>query len=721
MENKHLHQNALVELIRNQLRSLLDVAILTRKSKELTVDGFKSLSNGAPIYELGEPGKNLQSESSGVISKPAIELIKNQLESLLSVIELEIEETPVQITGFRWKNLHECLVSSLDKSWEITDQSEHVFRYKLDSASKHLNQNSLVELIHNQLRNLLDIVILTHKGKELKIDGFKLISDSASIHEIKYHQAASPSSSLGSVVIYEPRIEFIKRQLESLLSVVELESDGSITSVDGFRLRNLSDWLVSEPTDPSEILEYAASRCNCDCIMCYNKGAPSSLALKNSQRSAADEFNEIETRLNYLSSSENLSLFPSLGIGWDATAHPYFLEIIHALREKTSKPLRISTSGKKLTSKMVNELADLKPLYFYLSLNSSSPQHRKRLMKDNEPEIAIAAPKLLRDKVIPYAVVIVPWPMESIDEMCDDLQKTIIYADNCGAHLVEVNLPGYSECFSSQELFNLDDVWKACISTLRKLREETGCPIVAMPTMYEENLYEPRKNLPRIIGLVQNSPAAQCGLKKGDIITAINNISVKSRPQARDMLSMLQKGEYKEANITVQRANQKLDVRINKNDFSYPFTREFDNHLGIIFMGTGLRLSYIERLKEIIDEHKAKNTLFLSSTLVKPTFEQCLRESHLLSSSDLRINIEVPHNKYFGGNVFMGDLLVVQDFIDHIRDYLKREQAPDLVVIPSSPFGLGAWKRDLTGRVYLDIEREVGIPVRLLECTSIYD
>ena len=552
-------------------------------------------------------------------------------------------------------------------------------------------------------------------------DGFKLLSDKSAIYEIEHSGEASSSPGLGSVVLYEPRIELIKRQLESLLSVVELEANGTVAHVDGFRLKNLSDWLVSGSGDPGEILEYAASRCNCDCIMCYNKGNPPSLALKSSKKSTIDEFNEIRTRLNYFAPSEGVSLFPSLGTSWEVTAHPHFMEILRSLRERTSKPLRITTNGKNLTPKMVNELADLKPLYLYLSLNSSSRQRRQRLMRDDKPHIAISAPKLLRDKGIPYAAVIVPWPIDSIGEMCDDLHKTIIYADDCGAHLVEVNLPGYSKWLSPQETFNLDEVWKACISTVRKLREETGCPIVAMPTMYEENLYEERKNLPRVIGLVRNSPAAQSGLKQGDIITAINKIPVRTRPQARDMLSMLQKGEYKQADLTVDRESQKFNIQINLNDFSYPFTRAFDKHLGIIFMGTGLRLSYIERLKEIIDEHRAKDILFLSSTLVRPTFEQCLRESRLLASTDLKINIEVPQNSYFGGNVFMGDLLVVQDFIDCIKEYLLKNHEPDLVVIPSSPFALGDWKRDLTGRVYLDIEREVGIPVKLLDCEPIYD
>ncbi len=599
--------------------------------------------------------------------------------------------------------------------------TEHVFRYKLDKDDRHLHRNAVAELITSQLRNLLDVATLTQGGRELKVDGFKLLSDQESVYEIGHSGAASPLPSLGTTVLYEPRIELIKRQMESLLSVVELEADGAVAHVDGFRLKNLSDWLVPSSGDPGEILEYAASRCNCDCIMCYNKGNPPSLALKSSKRRATDEFNEIKARLNYFSPAEGVSLFPSLGTSWEVTAHPYFMEILRSLREKNSKPLRITTNGRNLTPKMTEELAKFKPLYLYLSLNSSSPQRRQRLMRDDKPQIAISAPKLLRDKGIPYAVVIVPWPVDSIGEMCDDLHKTIIYANDCGAHLVEVNLPGYSRWFSHQKMFNLDEVWKACVSTIRGLREEMGCPIVAMPTMYEENLYEERKNLPRIIGLVQNSPAARSELSKGDIITAINNIPVGTRPQARDMLSMLQKGEYKQADLAVDREHQKFTVKINLDDFSYPFTKAFDKHLGIIFMGTGLRLSYIERLKEIIDEHKAKQVLFLSSALVRPTFEQCLRESRLLDAADLKINIEVPQNSYLGGNIFMGDLLVVQDFIDCIEQYLLGNSEPDLIVIPSSPFALGNWKRDLTGRVYLDIEREVGIPVRLLDCDTIYD
>lgn len=136
-------------------------------------------------------------------------------------------------------------------------------------------------------------------------------------------------------------------------------------------------------------------------------------------------------------------------------------------------------------------------------------------------------------------------------------------------------------------------------------------------------------------------------------------------------------------------------------------------------MGAGLRMSYIEDLRKIIEGYRARRVLFLSSELIRPTFEQCLAESHLFGVGQL--DIEVPKNNFFGGNIFMGDLLVVQDFIDCIKDYLiQKEYQPDLIIIPSSPFNLSRWGRDITGRVYLDIERETGIPVELLDCSTTY-
>ncbi len=105
----------------------------------------------------------------------------------------------------------------------------------------------------------------------------------------------------GNTALYEPWIDLIRRQLERLLSLVELEQDGRPVTVDSFRLRNLADWLVPASVDPVAVIASAGSHCDLDCVFCYNKGNPPSLALRSPERSAARELHETITCLRYTS------------------------------------------------------------------------------------------------------------------------------------------------------------------------------------------------------------------------------------------------------------------------------------------------------------------------------------------------------------------------------------------------------------------------------------
>ena len=105
---------------------------------------------------------------------------------------------------------------------------------------------------------------------------------------------------------------------------------------------------------------------------------------------------------------------------------------------------------------------------------------------------------------------------------------------------------------------------------------------------------------------------------------------------------------------------------------------------------------------------------------MQPTLEKRIRETPF--PDEIKLHLRVPPNRCLGGNIFMGDLLMVDDFIAAVKDFLEEGRvSPDLVVIPSSPFHISGWERDLSGRVYKDIERVTGIPVGLIECDPIFD
>lgn len=616
----------------------------------------------------------------------------------------------------------------------MNKEDDYIFRYPLEERETGSSRDSLMEMIRTQLESLLGLLSLYQGHEEAKVDGFRLMNEGETIHPIfsspPHPERPSPSSpsgkegkaafqSLRNAELYEPRIPHIKRMLESLLSVIILESNGKPVKIDGFRLKDLNHWLVPSAGDPAEVFDHLATRCDCDCNFCYLRGNPPSLALEQPRRKSEEEWHEVHTRLKYFFPRGKRSLFPTLGSPYEFLSHPRALELLRELRGKTERPFRFSTNGNRLTADFLRELSALKPVYLYLSLNSSCPARRKEIMGTSNPEVAIGSLPLLKEQKIPFAVIIVPWPFPSKEEMLSDLRETVAYTDRHDAHLVEVSLPGFSRYFSRELLFDREDVWSSVVSEIRDLRRKVECPLLVKPSLYEETRHERKFNLPAVIGVVKNSPADLSGLKAGDLLLSVAGLKVSSRPQARDLLHLHHQNRTPFLSLSVQRGREILEMNLLPGQHGYPYARETDHHWGMIFMGSGFRPSLLEDLKALIAHHRAKKVLLFSSALVKPVFLQLLQESALFGG--IQIHAEVPENRYFGGNIMMGDLLVVQDFIEAIREYLQKNAPPDLIVIPSSPFSLGQWGRDLEGRVYLDIERAVGLPVALLDCEPIYD
>jgi hypothetical protein len=611
------------------------------------------------------------------------------------------------------------------------------FRYRLDGARREpIHSGRLAEMMRQQLRNILDIAQPLREECEVSLDAFRWLGPERRQYEIYQggcrEKAVSglpaarhadvddiPYQSLANASLYEPRIEFIARQLASLLSVVELESAGKPVEIDGFRLRDLEDWVGPHAATAADIFNHAATHCQYDCVFCYNRGLLPSL--QQAHEGPEDTRKVLEKRVGLYNPRAGRGLFPTFGSPREVLAHPRILPLLRQLREVTDEPFRLCTNGGALDGEFVEALAELSPLYVDLSLNSASPERRSLLMGDRQPEKAIAVPDLLSEAGIPFAVTIVAWPLPGLMEMLEDLERTAGFADAAQARMVQVNLPGYSRFFCDSEPFDTATVWGETVRVAQRLRGAVSCPVVVSPSLCEENITRERKNQPEVIGVVKNSPAARWGLAAGDMVTAVNGIPVSGRPQARDLLSLLQKSGGRGA-LTVVREGKEIELCGKTADWSYPFDTATGTHLGAVFMGAGLRSGYLERLEALVRENAARETLFLTSTLVRPTLEQLLRERPLSLPQEGRLRLAVPRNRFFGGNIVLGDLLVVQDFIDFLSEYAGVEEArPDLVVIPSSPFHLSGWGRDLTGRPYQDIERETGLRVRLLECHPIWE
>ena len=341
-------------------------------------------------------------------------------------------------------------------------------------------------------------------------------------------------------------------------------------------------------------------------------------------------------------------------------------------------------------------------------------------MQDPEPMIALNALGHLKTVEIPFTVVIVPWPFPSTELMIDDLKETIAFAKTFDPALIQISLPGYGRSSSSKELFNHNQVWNKIRTTTQELRPHTDCPLVIRPGLYEEADYPSRVNDPLVTGVIKGSPACLAGIRAGDRILKVNGLPVKNRPQTRVLLRTIHESDLSTTSLTVKRAKEPVDLEVDLRKFNYPYARLSATQLGIVFASSGIPEEWIERLKEIIISRQGREVLLFSSSLVKPVLEKILSERGFIP--DINLYIRVPRNRYFGGNIFMGDLLVVADFISAIEEFINNEKIqPDLVLIPSSPFHLSGWGRDMVGRVYLEIERQTKIPVALVECETIFD
>jgi hypothetical protein len=572
-------------------------------------------------------------------------------------------------------------------------------------------------VIEDHLRQLLDLLVPMSGNRKFAIDGYRMLNDPGTVRKIEFSENGNLPADTGPTDVYEPRIGYIRRLLETLLTVVDLESEGRPVRVDGFRLKDLSPWMTSGG-GVSDILAHAATRCNLSCRFCYNRGTTPALTLR--YENPSDEYRTITRRIAHYVPGSGLNIFPDMASPCEMLDHPRISDILVQLREKTGECFRISTNGSTLTPQLVDMLAAAGPVYLDISINSASPARRRWLMRDENPEVAINAPGLLESHGIPYSLVIVPWPFPSISEMIDDLDRTFDFISHHHPTLVQISLPGYTRTLLPEKLGFGEDAWAAVKQYVKNRRSLSNCPIVMRPGLYEEYDLPERINVPSLIGVIENSPLDTAGIQKNDRIVKINGIPVKNRPQARSLLTVLHQSDLKTTRIGVLRDGESLDIPVDLCRRGYPYLPEAVTHLGAVFSSGGIPESWMDHLRETVSLGSAKSVLLLTSRLIRPALELMISKTPWFSTIDL--HLAVPENRYFGGNISMGDLLVVEDIISAVKEFITdRKITPDLIVLPASPFHMSGWGRDLTGRVWLDIERALGIPVALVPCDPLFD
>ena len=515
--------------------------------------------------------------------------------------------------------------------------------------------------------------------------------------------------SVGAFAREEPRVELIETMLRSLLALVELEYRGEPVPVDGFRFRDLEDWRTANESSLQQNLGSLSTVCNCHCRFCYEDGNPPGLFEKEPPFVGIQE---ARTRERYLRDGRGL---PRESKGFfEPLANPDFIELLEIVRQRDAQHvIDVTTNGVQLTPELVERLLPLAPVYLNVSLISSDAKTRGKIMGAPHADRTIRAIQLLRARQIPFMGTIVPWPEQGLD----DVERTLEFLDECEARLVRISMPGLSRYHPRYRPGVVRDWLPRVMERVLAVRERLQTPVVISP-----HAHVTASLAADIEGVVRSSPAAAAGIRLGDRLTAIDGKEVVSRAHAAGLLDHAAKAGT--AEVEVRRGEESISMtlaELPENADAYPYQPRGYARLDFPGMRFGLvlpgsfHLQYAKQIFAAVQDHGARRPLILSSRYFRGLVEGMLAALPLSEGTEAQV--VVPENGYFGGDVDIADLWVLEDIAAAVRAHAAAQGAPDLIILPNS--FLSRWGRDLLGVPYTELERALGIEVALVWCERI--
>ncbi|MBW1997834.1 MAG: radical SAM protein [Deltaproteobacteria bacterium] len=265
-----------------------------------------------------------------------------------------------------------------------------------------------------------------------------------------------------------PVIKYLKNRIDSLSGLIQFEAGGEPIEIDAFRLRNLSAWAFEEYKSVFDSLGPLSGHCNLRCNFCYEKGNPLPYA------KTTLSIQEARTRLRYYRQETRKGL-PQFERRFykEPFTNRDLIPILKMVRAvDPGVEISITTNGTMLDEKTIEELCRLVPINLSVSVNSSNPDSRKKIMGDSCSEASLRSLKKLKEHGLAFTGSIVAWPTLEMS----DLLETIGFLDEHLARMIRITLPGYSRYYSEMPPFDTKQAWNAVLEAVWPLKEKIGTP-----------------------------------------------------------------------------------------------------------------------------------------------------------------------------------------------------------------------------------------------------
>lgn len=441
------------------------------------------------------------------------------------------------------------------------------------------------------------------------------------------------------------------------------------------------DRLVLDSAVEANILPLT-SRCDSHCVFCSHKNNPPSVRTLSVGTRSLDD---VARTMAFLDPRRVITIGESATpiIDGEPFLHPRFRDIISLVRKAYPRtPLEITTNGRRLSPRMVDFLAEVGDIYLHISLNSASARGRELLMGDTpaESQRTFSGVRRLRESGIRFSGSLVAMPHLT---GWDDVGGTVAFLGETGAEVIRVVMPAFSAWAVPDLLSDASGPYQQLRDFVDTTAAGSPCPVLIEPSCVSDLV-------PVVSGVLRSSAAWQAGMRRGDIVVAINGTTPRCRVEAWKML--LEAGDVR---IRVDRDGESVEMEWADKPGGDPgVTMEYD-----------FDPDRTEWLGETIGSCPGRS-LLLVSELGQGVVRAAL--ASLRVGRD-RAEVGVVPNRTFGGTIGAAGLLTVADYREAYAARVEAERDPAQVIVPVESFDRRGF--DLTGAHVSALAQAWGVPV----------